>query len=84
MLLPPKQKLAYFDDIANFNRYVLPSKKGVNAILAELFVNACLTEPLKAWRRSREPTVVNKGKRQLNRKSQKREKSQTRHLFWLW
>lgn len=59
-------------------------KKGLNAILAELFVNACLTEPLKAWRRSREPTVVNKGKRQLNRKSQKREKSQTRHLFWLW
>lgn len=54
-------------------------KMGLNAILAELLLLIRVSQ-----RRSREPTVVNKGKRQLKRKSQKREKSQTRGLFWLW
>lgn len=54
-------------------------KMGLNAILAELLLLIRVSQ-----RRSREPTVVNKGKRQLKRKSQKREKSQTRDLFWLW
>ena len=56
----------------------------MKSLASESGLNTCLAEPLKAWRRLREPTVVNKQGKGSQKGKPKKKKSQTGDLFWLW